>query len=209
MATMLHDSKRTGRTVLGSVRERAEHALEIAKARMGPLHEQARHVYHAAESAFSHEGESEGEGGGEAGRRDLASMLSTLSTLAKGFGLVVTVVKAVQHHDPYKGIPWRWPPARKLLGSLSALEGFPWRRPPRRSLLGSLALFGAGAAAGAGAMLLFAPRAGHDTRAGVLRKLERLKQEAMHAIDEAAAPDGGVRSQRTVPPTVRGQGMGV
>jgi hypothetical protein len=56
-----------------------------------------------------------------------------------------------------------------------------------KRLLGWTGMFGAGLLAGAGVMLLFAPKAGHETRQHLGRRLRNLRDDAEEFVGSAAS----------------------
>lgn len=174
MATMLHDTKKAGHTGWGSVKERAEHALEIAKSKMGPIKEQAEHVAHdarvgleSARKSAEHAFDSAAEHGSEVANgksHDLSRTLSTFSTLIKGLGVAAGIAKTVQSRDPERGIPWSRPGGRG-------------------STAGAIAVFGIGLLAGAAAATLLAPERGASYRAALARRFEVVRRQAMQVLD--------------------------
>ena len=142
MGKMLEDMTKSGKTRLGTVHERAEHALAIAKRVMGPVHEENEEGPRTAKEGSASAGELPAPSRtrsalavGDTLER-LTDMVSVLSTVAKGIGMAVVIVRT----------------ASTLVRTVQTLA--PGRRSwsgDRDSTLGSMAILGAGALVGAGA----------------------------------------------------------
>jgi len=206
---MLHDTRKAGQTGWGSVKERAEHAIELAKARMGPLKDQAEHAVHnakvglesakrSAEHVFDFDGEKtidatktaeheqsatsaepKQEVAGDGKSLDTAGALSTLSTVIKALGVAATIVKAV-----------------KTVQGRDPERGIPWLQPRGRGLTAStIAIFGVGVLAGAAGAVLVAPAKGSRVRASLASTLETTSRQINQLLDlftQATAPDQGL-----------------
>jgi hypothetical protein len=191
MATMLHDPKKIGRGALGSLKERVEHALEIARSKMGPvssarpvriryehdegLHDSAaEHEPHERAVSKRDEGDSTG-----AQPYNLARAVSTVVLLARAAKTARGYLDKVRKTDPEHGIPW-----------LHLLQ-----KP--RSPLSTVALLAAGAVAGVGAALLLTPETGAQMRARLARQLDIVRQRTIRTLDKAL--DDLARSSRGAP----------
>lgn len=175
MATMLHDTMSVARTSLGSIKERAEHALDVAKRKMGPLVDQAEHALHdakdgldAAREYAEHQADAATNAAESVTARKPDGLYGALATAARGIGMLATVTTTLRKLSPDRGIPW--------------LEST-----RRRSTASSAAIFGAGVLTGAGAAVLLTPMTGPAMRRTFARQLEIRKQQAIWAIDQLGA----------------------
>lgn len=181
MATMLKDTIRAGNTRLGSVEERAAEALNIAKRRMGPVHDEAEQAQSTVQSwwepakEYAEHAKEYAEHAVDVVKDVAASgkegttydIPATLSKVAKGISVVAGIASTLK--------------------SLGVVRGIPWSRPGKRGYtLGSFGLFGAGVLVGAGATALLTPMSGAQMRTTLARNFEIGKQKAMRAIDQFA-----------------------
>jgi hypothetical protein len=189
MATMLKDTIRAGNTRLGSVEERADQALEIAKRKMGPAHDEAEKAQSSAKTwweparEYADHAREYAEHAVDVAKDVVASgkegttydIVGGLSKVAKGISVVAGIASTLR--------------------SLGVVRGIPWSRPGRRgSTLGSLGIFGAGVLLGAGATALLTPMSGAKMRATLARNFEIGKQKAMRAIDQFAVKAAHARA---------------
>jgi len=187
MGKMLEDVTKNGKARMGTLEQRAEHALNIARRAMGPVNledEEApprsrekitEKVSTAPErTAPKESGETSADKeSGETSADDtiqrLTDVVSTLSTVAKGVGLVVMAIKTV---SSIVRMVQAVTPRRPLIGE-------------RRSSFGTVALVGAGTLVGAG--VAAAVIASTEGDMSLAQRFEIAKQKAMFGMDRVAS----------------------
>ena len=157
MGKMLEDITKSGKTRLGTLEERAEHAVQVAKRALGPLHGEHEDAPETLRKrvASVKVPQAPSIGAAEAASGDtlqhLAKAVSTLSTVAKAIGVAAMLVRTTS------GVV-------RMLQPLA--PGRPSWPGHRGSTLGTVAILGAGAVVGAGvAVALIASTEGDQTLA--------------------------------------------
>ena len=187
MGKMLEDVTKNGKARMGTLEQRAEHALNIARRAMGPAHAEDEEAPPRSREKITEKGStatkqaapkenseiSAEKESGEVSADDtiqrLTDAVSTLSTVAKGVGLVVMAIKTA---SSIVRMVQTVTPSRPLFGE-------------RKSSFRTVALVGAGTLVGAG--VAAAVIASIEGDMSLAQRFEIAKQKAMFGMDRVAS----------------------